>query len=181
MGGLITLTVALLRPRLIGAAILNDVGPQIDPAGIARIQSYAGKAAPVRDWQDAADYVRSINQASLPALGAEDWQRMARRTFREGPDGPVLDYDPAIASAARGKAKSSSLLAWFAFRRLARHVPTLLIRGETSDIMSAEIAERMRRRAPALQVAVVPGVGHAPMLSEPEALKAIRAFLTSAP
>ena len=181
MGGLITLTVALLRPRLIAAAILNDVGPQIDPAGIARIQSYAGKSPPVRDWPGAVDYVRSVYQAALPDYRAEDWERLARRTYRDGSDGPVLDYDPAIAAAPGGRTKSSSLLAWFAFRRLARRVPTLLIRGERSDIMSAQIAGRMQRRAPALQIAVVPGVGHAPMLNEPEALAAIRSFLGSAP
>ena len=181
MGGIITLTVALLKPGVIGAAILNDAGPQVDPAGIRRIQSYVGKAPPIRDWQAAADYMRSVNQAALPAFGVEDWERMARRTFRDGPDGPVLDYDPAIASAAGGKAKSSSLIAWFAFRRLAKRVPTLLIRGAQSDIISAEIAERMRRRAPSLQIAVVPGVGHAPMLDEPEALAAVQSFLASVP
>ena len=181
MGGIITLTVALLRPGVIGAAILNDAGPEVDPAGIRRIQAYVGKAPPIRDWQAAADYIRSINQAALPGFGAEDWERMARRTFRDGPDGPVLDYDPAIAAAAAGKAKSSSLIAWFAFRRLAKRVPTLLIRGEQSDIISAAIADRMRRRAPSLQIAVIPGVGHAPMLSEPEALVALRSFLASAP
>ena len=181
MGGIITLTVALLRPAVIGAAILNDAGPEVDPAGIRRIQAYVGKAPPIRDWQAAADYIRSINQAALPEFGAEDWERMARRTFRDGPDGPVLDYDTAIAAATGGKAKSSSLIAWFAFRRLAKRVPTLLIRGETSDIISADIAERMQRRAPSLQVTVVPGVGHAPMLDEPAALAAIKSFLASVP
>jgi pimeloyl-ACP methyl ester carboxylesterase len=181
MGGLITLTVALLKPSAIAAAILNDVGPAVDPQGVARIQSYAGKTPAVRTWQDAADYVRVTNEIALPGAGAEDWERMARRMFRDGPDGPALDYDPAIASASGGKAKTSSLLAWIAFRSLARWVPTLLIRGERSDILSAGIAERMRRRAPKLQTAVVPGVGHAPTLSEPEALAAIQSFLKAVP
>lgn len=181
MGGLITLAVALLRPKAIGAAILNDVGPAVDPRGIARILSYAGKAPPVRSWQDAADYARAINGAALPSHAASDWERMARRMFRDGPDGPVLDYDPAIASAPGGKAKTSSLIAWFALRRLAKRAPTLLIRGEQSDILSADIAERMQRRAPTLQFALVPGVGHAPTLAEPQALAAIRSFLDSVP
>ena len=181
MGGIITLAIALLRPGVIGAAILNDAGPQVDPAGIQRIQSYVGKAPPIRNWQAAADYIRSINQAALPAFRAGDWERMARRAFRDGPDGPVLDYDPAIAAASSGKAKTSSLVAWFAFRRLAKRAPVLLIRGEQSDIISADIARRMQRRAPSLQVTVVPGVGHAPMLDEPEALAAIRSFLATVP
>ena len=181
MGGLITLTVALLKPRVIAAGILNDIGPAVDPAGIARIQSYAGKQPAVRNWQDAADYVRDINQAALPDYRTVDWERMARRTFCDGPDGPTLDYDPSIAAAPGAKTKTSSLIAWFAFRRLARRTPVLLIRGERSDILSASIADRMQRRAPRLHTAVVPGVGHAPTLAEPEALAAINAFLAAVP
>jgi pimeloyl-ACP methyl ester carboxylesterase len=181
MGGLITMALALIRPGLIAAAILNDVGPAVDPAGIARIQSYAGKAPPVHDWQDAAAYMRAINQVALPAFGADDWAVMARRTFRDGPEGPVLDYDPAIATTPGGKTKTSSLISWLAFRRLARRVPVMLLRGESSDVLSAQIADRMKRKAPALQVVVVPGVGHAPTLAEPEALAAIRAFLNRVP
>ena len=181
MGGLITFAVALLRPKLIAAAILNDVGPAVDPAGIKRIQSYAGKMPDVHSWEEAANYLRGINAIALPDVPEEEWLRMARRTFRDGPDGPVLDYDPAIAGAPGGKTKTSSLFAWWAFRRLVRRVPTLLIRGEMSDILSVQIAERMRRRAPALQVVVIPGVGHAPTLAEPEALAAIKSFLASVP
>jgi len=181
MGGLITMTLALTKPRLIAAAILNDVGPAVDPAGLARIQSYAGKLAPVGNWQDAADYMRMINGVALPGYGDDDWAGMARRTFREGPEGPVLDYDPAIAAASGRNAKVSSLIAWFAFKRLARRVPTMLLRGASSDIVSAAIAERMQRKAPTLETVVVPGVGHAPTLAEPEALAAIRGFLQRVP
>ncbi|MCL6683891.1 alpha/beta fold hydrolase [Sphingomonas alba] len=181
MGGLITFVVALLRPKLIWAAILNDVGPAVDPAGIARIQSYAGKAPVVRTWEDAADYCRIIYESAWPFYGPADWQHLARRTFRDSPGGPVLDYDPAIASAPGAKTKTSSLLAWFALRRLAKRVPTLVIRGENSDILSAAIAERMRRKAPALDFAVIPGVGHAPTLAEPESLSAIHSFLVRVP
>jgi pimeloyl-ACP methyl ester carboxylesterase len=181
MGGLITLTVALLRPKTIAAAILNDVGPAVDPAGVKRIQSYAGKLPAVRNWADAADYARATNGTALPNYSDEDWARMARRIFRDGTDGPILDYDPAIAGAAGGKTKSSSLIAWFAFRRLAKRVPTLLIRGEQSDILSANIAARMQRKAPRMKLAVIPGVGHAPTLSEPESLEAIQSFLAVVP
>lgn len=181
MGGLIILAVALLRPAAIGGAILNDVGPAVDPRGIARIQSYAGKAPAVRNWQDAADYARAINGVALPGHVTNDWEQMARRMFRDAPDGPVLDYDPAIATAPGGKTKTSSWIAWLALRRLAKRAPTLLIRGEQSDILSADIAERMQRRAPRLRTVTVPGVGHAPTLAEPEALAAIRSFLESVP
>ena len=97
------------------------------------------------------------------------------------PDGPVLDYDPAIATAPGAKTKTSSLLAWFALSRLGKTIPLLLVRGEKSDILSADIAGRMKRRAPRLKIVEVPGVGHAPTLSEPASLQAIQGFLDKAP
>ena len=97
MGGLITMTLMAIRPKAIAAAILNDVGPAIAPEGIARILGYAGKKADISDWNDAADYVRRTNAVAFPDFDDEDWHRFAQRTFRQGADGPELDYDPAIA------------------------------------------------------------------------------------
>src|SRR4030095_14603630 len=96
MGGLITMTLAAIRPRVIAAAILNDVGPAISPEGIARMLSYAGKPANVRDGSEAAAYVRRTNAVAFPGNSDEDWHRFAQRTFRQGSLGPELDYDPAI-------------------------------------------------------------------------------------
>ena len=182
MGGIITMTMMAVRPGAVAAAILNDVGPAIAPEGIARILSYVGKGPDVRDWDDAARYVRGINGSALPHLSDEDWHRFARRTFREGENGPELDYDPAIA-APLGKppGKLTEWIAGFLFRRLARKRPTLLVRGETSDIVSAEIADRMQRMAPGMKRVDVPGVGHAPTLTEPEAVDAIEQFLKTVP
>lgn len=182
MGGLITMTMMAIRPKAVAAAILNDVGPAIAPEGQARILSYAGKPVEIRDWNDAAHYVRRINSLALPDLGDEDWRRFAQRTFRQGSDGPVLDYDPAIAvPLAKPPPKLSFWIARLLFRLLARKRPTLLIRGANSDILSTEIAERMQRMAPGLQRVDVSGVGHAPMLTEPEAVDAIEQFLRTVP
>jgi pimeloyl-ACP methyl ester carboxylesterase len=182
MGGLITMTLATMRPSAIAAAILNDVGPAIAPEGIARILGYAGKGSDVRDWNDAAAYVRRTNAIAFPHFGEEDWHRFAQRTFRQGSAGPELDYDPAITVAlSNPPPKLAGFIAAVLFRRLARKRPTLLIRGETSDIISAEIAGRMQRMAPNLQRVDIPGVGHAPMLSEPEAVDAINQFLRTSP
>jgi pimeloyl-ACP methyl ester carboxylesterase len=182
MGGIITMTMMAVGPKAVAAAILNDVGPAIAPEGQARILSYAGKPVEIRDWDDAADYVRRINSAALPDLGDEDWHRFAQRTFRQGSDAPVLDYDPAIAvPLAKPPSRLSFWIAGILFRLLARRRPTLLIRGANSDILSSEIAERMRRMAPGLQRVDVPGVGHAPMLTEPEAVDAIDQFLRTVP
>ena len=181
MGGLITMTVAAIRSKAVAAAILNDVGPAIAPEGIARILSYAGKGAAIGSWDDAVAYLRTTTGIAFPDFAEEDWRRLAERTFRDRDGRPELDYDPAIAAPLRKPGKAVGLLAWLLFRRLARRRPTLLIRGGLSDILSADIAARMRKAAPGMQEVVVPGVGHAPMLDEPEALAAIRTFLDSAP
>ena len=182
MGGIITMTLMAVRPSAVAAAILNDVGPAIAPAGIARILSYAGKPVEIRDWADAAAYVRRTNGVAFPAYGDEDWLRFARRTFRERDGVPALDYDPAISVAlAKPPSQLSLWLAGFLFRRLARRRPVMLVRGAQSDIISPEIAARMQRMAPRMQRVDVPGVGHAPMLSEPEAVDAIEQFLRTVP
>ncbi|HEU0310154.1 MAG TPA: alpha/beta hydrolase [Sphingomicrobium sp.] len=182
MGGIITMTLMALRPKTVAAAILNDVGPAIAPEGIARILSYVGKPVDIRDWNDAAAYVRSINAIALPGLGDEDWHRFAHRTFRQGPHGPELDYDPAITVPLRKPPSKLSLwIAGLLFRRLARKRPTLLLRGALSDVISAEIAGRMQSLAPRMRRADIANVGHAPMLTEPEAVDAIEQFLRTVP
>jgi pimeloyl-ACP methyl ester carboxylesterase len=182
MGGLITLMVAGLRLRAIAAAVLNDVGPEVDQAGIDRILSYAGKLRRVESWADAVDYVRQTGGAAFPNNSEADWESFARCTFREESGRPVFDYDPAImVPMSKGPPKTRSFIGMILFRRLARSRPTLLIRGELSDLLSERIAARMKRNAPALELAVIPGVGHAPLLTEPAAVEAIDEFLSRMP
>ena len=182
MGGIITMMIAALRRRAIGAAILNDVGPEVGKKGVDRILSYVGKAAPIESWADAVDYVRLIMGAAFPHNSEPDWERLARRTFREEDGRPVLDYDPAImVPMSKGPPKTRSLLADLLFRRMAKRSPTLLVRGELSDLMTDQIAARMKRAVSSLKIAVVPRVGHAPMLTEPAAIEAIDEFLARVP
>lgn len=182
MGGLITMALTALAPERVAAAILNDIGPEVAPEGLARIASYTGQSADIRSWNDAADYARRTNGAALPHYGPDDWMAFARRVFREGPDGvPVLDYDPDIAVPMR-QAGQDVLVPdlWPAFRNLAQDRPLLLVRGASSDLLSPDIAARMRDAAPHMAVVEVPGVGHAPMLDEPAAQDAIIDFLARA-
>jgi len=181
MGGFITMTLAALRSKAVAAAILNDVGPAVAPEGIARILAYTGKDPAVRSWDDAIDYVRRTNSAAFPHLSDDGWRKFAERTFRDEGQGPRLDYDPAIAGPLKPPSRLTAFMAWLLFRRLARGRPTLLIRGAMSDIVSRDIAGRMKRHAPRLELAEVPGVGHAPMLDEEEAVDAIRNFLRTIP
>lgn len=180
MGGLITMTLALRRLKLIAAAVLNDVGPVISEKGLARIAGYAGKECELHDWEQAAQYIKNINEPAFPANSMAEWDKWARRAFTENEQGRlVLRYDPNIALPLKtGKLKPTSWIGRMAFRRLARNRPTLLVRGALSDLVEEEQAGYMRRAAPAMQYAEVPGVGHAPMLTEPPARDAIEQFLS---
>jgi len=180
MGGLITMTLALRKSELIAAAVLNDVGPALSPRGLARIASYTGRGEAFENWQQAADYIRSINEVAFPANTAAEWERWARRAFREDGGKLAMRYDANIAVPIRAnKLKAASMVTHFAFRRLARRRPTLLIRGGLSDLIEQEQVKAMRAAAPRMQFAEIPDIGHAPMLNEPAAQEALRGFLDS--
>lgn len=182
MGGIITMMISALRRRAVAAAILNDVGPEVSPKGIERIASYAGKAKPVENWTEAVTYIRQIMGVAFPKNTDSDWEVLARRTFRDEGGRPVLDYDPRIMIPInKAPPKTRSLLAGLLFRRMSRRSATLLLRGELSDLMTPDIAARMKRSAPSLRDVVVPDVGHAPLLTEPVAVKAIYEFLATVP
>jgi pimeloyl-ACP methyl ester carboxylesterase len=179
MGGIITMTVALRQSKLIAAAILNDVGPVLSKKGLQRIASYAGKGHVLHSWQEATDYIMTINQSAFPNNNMEEWGKWAYRAFAENPQGQlVLKYDPKIALPLQnGTLRSSSFISKIAFRRLAKSRPTLLIRGELSDLIEPDQAAYMRKVAPSMQYVEVPSVGHAPMMTEPIAMEAIQKFL----
>ena len=179
MGGLITMALAAIRSKVIAAAILNDIGPEVAKEGLARIAAYSGQPVDTPGWAEAAAYVKQHNAVAFPHYTDADWDAFARRTFRIGTEGsPVLDYDPDIAvpiRAAGAKALVPNL--WPMFGRLTKARPVLLVRGETSDLLSPTIVAKMQKRAPKMDYVEVPGVGHAPMLDEPEAKAAIFPFL----
>lgn len=182
MGGIITMAVALMRSRTVAAAVLNDIGPEAAAEGLARIAAYAGISVTADTWEEAKAYVRGNNAAAFPHADDAAWEVFARRTFRDHDGRPVLDYDPDIrVPIAAGKLRAPRFIAWRMFRRLARRRPTLLLRGELSDLLSRDIVRQMQGAAPAMRVLEVPGVGHAPLLSEPEAEAAILSFLAEAP
>lgn len=179
MGGLMTMIAAALAPDRIAAAVLNDVGPEIDPAGLDRIRGYVGGAASLANWAEAAAQCRIINGIAFPDERDDAyWIGFARRIFREDTvGGLVLDYDAAISrSVAPGSATTADL--WPLFEAL-KPIPTLVVRGELTDILMSSTVAEMRRRKPDLVVAAVPRVGHAPFLTEPAAWDALRTFLSA--
>ena len=166
MGGLITMAITAMKSRVVAAAILNDIGPQVSPEGLARIAAYSGQPVDTPTWAAAAAYAKRINEVALPHYTDADWDAFARRVFRDGTEGsPVLDYDPDIAvpiRAAGAKALVPNL--WPYFRKLARKRPTLLTRGGTSDLLGADIAVRLLPTASELQLGVFTSLVGAPFL-----------------
>lgn len=181
LGGLVTMSIAASNNGIIGGAVLNDIGPQVARAGLARIRSYAGKKPEIKNWDDAAAYAQRINGVAFPDADHAFWVDSARRLFRDDGVGPVLDYDPLIFRPPNPMlAFIAQPLLWAAFNRLARTDQLSLIYGGITDVLDTKTIARMQRRAPRMEVAAVPRVGHAPTLAEPEALRAIGRFLANA-
>jgi pimeloyl-ACP methyl ester carboxylesterase len=180
MGGLITMALAATQPTLVAAAVLNDVGPEIAPEGLARIMRYAGVAPPApKDWSEAAAYAARTNGEAFPHYGDHDWLAFARRLFRETEDrGLVLDYDPAITTPLVDVPTGPIPDIWPLFETLAMGRPLLLVRGATSDILKEDAAMRMQLCAPLMKTATAAGVGHAPMLTEADVAPALIDFLS---
>jgi len=176
LGGIVTMLTHRHAPHRVKAAVLNDVGPDLAPEGVARIAGYVGaNAGPAASLEEAAARIRAINEVAFPDASDADWLVFARRTFREISDGQwVLDYDPNIARALMEHGPAPDL--WPAFETL-KTAPTLVIRGGISDLLSLEIVEKMRGVHPAFDYTEVPRVGHAPMMTEPAAWSALEKFL----
>lgn len=179
LGGMLAMLAAASMRARVCAAVLNDIGPVVEVSGIERIRGYVGQNAGFPSWRAAAASIRDKNRAAFPRWGEEDWMRMAHKTCAEGEDGRVrTDYDKRIAQPLQQSGSPANTDLWSVFEA-SRGIPTLAIRGELSDILSQQVFDEMKVRLPGLQQALVRNVGHAPFLTEPEARKAIDAFLKS--
>ncbi len=176
LGGIVTMVTNEAAPARVKAAILNDVGPELAPEGLARIAGYVGAdAGPAATIEEAADRIKAINGVAFPDASDEEWIKFAYRTFRNTDDGNwELDYDPNIAKALAEVGPAPDL--WPAFGSL-KDTPTLVVRGALSDLLSPEIVEKMRAVHPSFDYVEVPRIGHAPMMTEPAAISAIESFL----
>ena len=177
MGGMVALSLALMQPEILAGVILNDVGPEIDPTGLAHIISYVGQVVSFSSWEDAESACRFIGSAAYPTLDDEGWHNMTRRLFKES-DGKVIgDYDPAISELFKSVLPSGPApQLWEGFDRM-RAIPVLTIRGALSNILSTETYEEMCFRMPEMVAIEVPNVGHVPLLTEPQSLKGIKNLL----
>lgn len=177
LGGLMTMLLALDQPGRIAAVALVDVGPQIEPDGIALIRNYVGQGGSFPTWMHAARALQEVHRGAHPDYGLEEWLAMAKRLMALGANGRIAyDYDMGIAEPFQTAEGAVPGDLWPAFEALAGR-PLLLIRGELSSILSEATAREMKRRVPALEIVTVPRTGHAPTLAEPVARTAIERLL----
>lgn len=179
LGGLMAMTMAAVRPTLLAGVVLNDVGPVLEPAGIARIGTYVGEVKTLPDWRAATDATRAVNAQAFPDYAEQDWETMARRLYIDKNGGVIADYDPAIATPFKsGGAAQPAPDLWPLFRAL-KPAPVLAIRGALSDILSAETLARMGEEHGNMHSLTLSNRGHAPSLDEPESRAAIDRFLAA--
>jgi len=180
LGGLCAMAMAASNRDRLAGVVMNDIGPEINPEGIARVKKYTGKVPPVSSWGEAVAQTKLIYGEWLPGLSAEDWNKMAWRAYREiENDVPRLDMDDMIGEAIRTVGPQSSD-PWPYFDALA-NMPVTVLWGAMSDILTEDIVEKMRARKSDLEVVEVPNRGHVPLLDEPECIAAIDAFLARVP
>lgn len=171
LGGIVTMLLAQARAAsgsgaTIAAALLNDVGPELDPTGITRIRGYVGKGSSCPTWMHAARSLAENNADIYPGWQIEDWLAMAKRVYRLNSSGRiVLDYDLKIAEPFRVAGTDAGPDMWAALSAL-RDVPVLIVRGGRSDVLAQPVAEQMLAALDRAELVTLPGVGHAPTLAE---------------
>jgi pimeloyl-ACP methyl ester carboxylesterase len=180
LGGLCAMAMAALDSAKLAGVVMNDIGPEINPEGIARVKEYTGRIPAVASWDEAVEQTREIYGDWLPGLSEEDWKKMAWRAYREvDNDVPRLDMDDMIGEAIRTVGPQGSD-PWSYFDALAE-IPTTVLWGEMSDILTVDIIEKMKARKPDLAVVKVPNRGHVPLLDEPECVTGIDELLARVP
>ncbi len=196
LGGFISMTMAYLVPERLRAIVLNDAGPEIDPAGAKRILGYSREETTVRNWDEAIARVRENYGHALPGVPETFWAEYTRQSYSEGENGmPVADVDPKVLTSLKSTYMAGKILKllnavglvkkvrgipvdeWESFRAVT--MPCLVIRGAMSDILAETTVEKMRAIKKDLVVATIPQRGHAPLLDEPDSLAAIDGFLDS--
>ncbi|HEY0745166.1 MAG TPA: alpha/beta hydrolase [Steroidobacteraceae bacterium] len=178
MGGLLAMMLGALHRGRVSGIVLNDIGPEADPAGIERIKGYAGRLPQPKNWSDAVAQTKMMFGEAWPDLDEERWSALARRGFREDAAGILrVDADPMIGEVMRASPSPAPTL--WPYWTLLRAIPMLAIRGAHSDILSAATFARMKAEMPDLTPLEVARRGHVPLLDEPECLEAIDAFLAT--
>lgn len=176
-GGLILHVLGATAPERLGKLVLNDIGPVIGLKGMRHIQAYLDPSPRPARLREVIAALRIVHGDAFPALGADDWEEMARAIYRGPEEAMIPDVDPAIAAAVKALDLGQPLPdLWALFDNLTA-MPMLVIRGEHSRLLEPQVLEEMLRRHPKAESFIAAGQGHAPLLHLPDVYAAIAAFL----
>lgn len=178
LGGLMTMLLSLQSPERIAAAVINDVGPYLEPAGIERIKSYVGQGRSFPTWVHAARGLEEMHSAAYPGRDLPFWIAAAKRVMTLSSNARIVfDYDMKIAEPfVQLDPDAAQADMWPALEALAGR-PILIVRGALSDLLGPATLDGMLQRLPAAEAITIADVGHAPTLCEPEAFAAIDRLL----
>lgn len=176
LGGIVTMIMAKMHPERVAGALLNDIGPELDQKGLDRIADHVGQGRSFDTWAHAARDMSENSGDIFPDFTLKDWIAFAKKVYRMNSSGRIkLDYDMKIAEPFDGKGGGSGAL-WNALEHM-QDIPTLILRGELSDLFSEQVARKMLDKLAKGELVTVSRVGHAPTLEEPASLDAIGQLL----
>lgn len=178
-GGLILHILAALRPDLIAATVLNDIGPAIEAEGLMEIRDYLGRRSTFSSFEQAAEGLAALHGKTFPALTSADWLDMAHALYAER-DGTILvaDYDPVLNDQLQAIDFSKPLpTLWPQFEALAEK-PMLVIRGEHSKLFSTQTLQAMVEGRAKITTRTATGQGHAPLLHHEDVFPSLSTFLS---
>jgi pimeloyl-ACP methyl ester carboxylesterase len=161
-GGLIIMALGAVRPTLLRGAVLNDVGPVIDAKGLIRIKGYIGQLPKPRSFQEAGQILKLMSDTQFPRNSQEQWERIARGTWREQDGQLVPTYDPALMKTLETIDLEAPLPTLWPFFEGLKSIPVMVLRGANSDLLAATTVEEMKQRHSRLSAVTVPDQGHAP-------------------
>ncbi len=181
VGGQLALQLATSHRDRLAGIVLNDIGPEIAPAGLGRLRANVGRGGNWPTWLHAARDLRARNHDVYPDWSLPDWLAFAKRLCRLSPSGRInFDYDPRIAEPFRLPGRDAGTDLWGTLGGLAG-LPVLSLRGSRSDVLTPAIVARMAALVPGMVCVEVPNVGNAPTLAEPQAIAALDNFLAFDP
>jgi pimeloyl-ACP methyl ester carboxylesterase len=178
-GGLLAMQLGVAHPTAIAGVVLHDIGPVIEPTGLARIKSYVGKLPQPRSFEEGSEILRRLFNGQFPKLTPEHWLAAAHRTWRMDDGDLAPTYDVRLARTLAGIDIERPLPPlWNEFDALLR-LPLLIIRGANSDILSAATVAAMAARHAGMQTIEVPDQGHVPLLEGGDLIGRIAAFVAT--
>lgn len=175
-GGLIAMGLAATAKDRLSGVLLNDIGPELDPAGLAHIMDYLGRPSAYKSYDDAVARLPKAMGAQFKNVPPETWAAYARRIWTQGEQRLELRYDPRLREAVEAAGTGEALDLWPFFDAFAG-LPLALLRGAYSNLLTRDCVAEMRARRPDMIYAEVADRGHVPFLDEPESLRVIDAFL----